>query len=141
MFHWLRSLLGFEPIIQPSRPDSLTPKARPEISLEMKGWPEGPQLHKHQRLHEPDGWAHSNWVWRSNGYIDRVGSLHPKLDKAECRHCLGVLKCCSCGKIMRPSTKARDMKAQLARNCPECADDLLWITCEARTYHFVAEEE
>ena len=129
MFRWLTSLLGFETVKQPFQPGSTTLKAaRPEISLEMKDWPEGSQFRKHKRFHEPDAWAHSNWAWRSNGYIDHLGSLHPKPDKAECRNCLGVLQCPSCEKIIRPSTKAKDMKVQLAQNC---AHELLWITCEA----------
>ena len=139
MFGWLHSLLGFEPVKLPPR-DSPRSNVPFESSLDKKNWPEGPQLRKHIRFCEPDGWAHSNWAWRSNGYIDHPGSLHPKLDKAECRRCLGVLECGACGKIIRPCTKSADMNAQLARKCPECSSELLHVTCEARTHHFVIEE-
>jgi hypothetical protein len=141
MFGWLTLLLGFEPTKGPPRLDSPTPKTRFESSLEMKLWPEGSQLRKHIRFREPDGWAHSNWAWRSNRYIDHPGSLHPKIDKAESHRCLGVLKCEACGNIVRPSTKTADMSSQLARNCLECAGRLLEVMCEARTYHFVTEED
>jgi hypothetical protein len=140
MFGWLGSLLGFEPIKPPPPLDSPRSNVYFESSLDKKDWPEGSQLRKHIQFFEPDGWAHSNWAWRSNGYIDHSGSLHPKLDKAECRQCLGVLKCGACGKIIRPCTKSADMNAQLARKCLECSGELLRITCEARTHHFVVEE-
>jgi hypothetical protein len=32
------------------------------------------------------------------------------------------------------------MNAQLKRNCPSCSNQLLRIKCEARTYHYVIEE-
>src|SRR5882762_8804952 len=109
--------------------------SRPTLpnSLDAKNWPEGFQLRKQPRYCEPDGWAHSHWSWRSNRYIDHPGSLHPKPDKAECRCCLGVLKCQSCGEILRPSTKTSDMKAQLDRPCPDsnCGGSFVWVTCQA----------
>jgi len=140
MLHWIAALFGLEPIMDHPPPVSTRPKAGFESSLDNKNWPEGPQVRKEIRSREPDGWVHSNWVWRSNGYIDRPGSLHPKADKAESRHCLGVLKCKTCETIVRPNTKTAGMNAQLACNCPECGSKLLWITCEARTYHFAMEE-
>jgi len=141
MFRWIVSFFGLEPIQPPLPLNSKAPGCpRTENSIEEKNWPEGPQVRKAIRFFEPDGWAHSNWSWRSSGYIDRLGSLYPKVDKAECRHCLGVLVCQTCGKTVRPSTKTADMNAQLARNCPECANELRWITCKARTYRFVIEE-
>lgn len=99
-------------------------------------------MRKEIRLFEPDGWAHSDWSSRSCGYVDHPGSLYPKVNKAECRHCLGVLECQTCGRIVRPSTKAADMKAQIARNCPNlaCCSELSWNTCDAKTYHFAIEE-
>src|ERR1700691_4683845 len=115
MFAWLSSLLGFESIKLPPPQDSPRLHIPIESGLDKKDCPEGPQLRKYIRFCEPDGLAHSNWAWRSNGYIDHPGSLHPKLDKAECRHCLGVLKCSGCGKIIRPCPKSADMNAQLAR--------------------------
>ena len=111
--------------------------------MENKNWPDGPQLRKEIQLFEPDGWAHSEWSWRSCRYVDHSGSLYPKVNKAECCHCLGVLECPTCGMIVRPSTKAADMKAQITRNCPNlvaCGDKLLWITSKARTYCFVLNE-
>ena len=116
---------------------------KPLLSIDATNWPEGPQVRKEIRFHEPDGWAHSNWPWRSSGYVDHPGSLHPKLGKAECRRCLGVLQCRDCGKVMRPSTKTAGMRAQLSHDCPDviCHGALLWISCEARTYHFVVEED
>jgi hypothetical protein len=118
--------------------------SRPTLQngLDAKNWPDGSQMRKHRRYHEPDGWAHSNWSWRSNGHIDHQGSLHPKPNKAECRCCLGIIECEDCGKISRPSTKVADMKAQLDRRCQEsrCGGSLLQVDCEARTYHYVIEE-
>ena len=107
----------------------------------MKLWPEGSQLRKHLQFQEPDGWAHSNWAWRSNGYIDHPGGLLLKVNKAECHRCLGVLKCDACGNIIRSSTKTADMNSQLAQDCLEWAGKLLDVVCEALTYHFVTEED
>ena len=143
MFRWITGFFGLEPIQHPTSTDS--PVSRPffEFTLEEKNWPEGSQIRRRLRSHEPDGWAHSNWSWRSNGYIDHPGSLHPKPGKAECRHCLGVLKCQGCGKILRPCTKSADMRAQLDRPCSDstCGDVLIWVTCEARSYRFVINED
>jgi len=82
-------------------------------------------------------------TWRSTRYVDHPGSLHPKANKAECCRCLGVLQCQNCGKTICPSTKTADMKAQMLRNCPDamCCSALVWISCEAQTYHFVVEED
>jgi hypothetical protein len=137
MLRWITSLFGSQP--HPQASEAL--HTHFEGSLDQKNWPDGPQLRKKVRYCEPDGWAHSNWVWRSNGYVDHPGSLHPKIDKAECRHCLGVFQCSTCDKLVRPNTKTKDMAAQLARDCPECTGKLQWITCNARTYHFVIEED
>lgn len=141
MFGWLLSFLGLESVNPLSLPDPPKVKIPFESSLEKKDWPEGPQLRKHIRFFEPDGWAHSHWAWRSNGYIDHPGSLHPKLDKAECRNCLGVLECGACGKVLRPCTKTADMNTQLVHKCPQCSGELVQITCKARTHHFVIEED
>ena len=141
MFGWLLSFLGLESINPPSLPDPPKVKIPFESSLEKKDWPEGPQLHKQICFFEPDGWAHSHWAWRSNGYIDHPGSLHPKLDKAECRNCLGVLECGACGKVLWPCTKTADMNTQLVHKCPQCSGELVQITCKARTHHFVIEED
>ena len=141
MFRWIAGFFGLEPIKNPTPLDSsISPSF--EYTVEQTSWPEGPQLRKRLRFHEPDGWAHSNWSWRSNGYIDHPGSLHPKQDKAECRYCLGALECQGCGKILRPCTKSADMRAQLDRPCPDstCGDVLLWVKCEARSYRFAADE-
>jgi hypothetical protein len=142
MFHWILALFGLEPT--KNSPLDPTP-SRPAFSnsLDAKNWPEGSQLRKQLRYHEPDGWAHCHWSWRSNGYIDHPGSLHPKPDKAECRCCLGVLKCQVCGKILRPSTKTSDMKAQLDRPCPDfnCSGSFVWVTCQAKSFHFVVVED
>jgi hypothetical protein len=138
MLRWITSLFGLQPCPPPQESERL--HTHFEGSLDQTNWPDGPQLRKKVRYHEPDGWSHSNWVWHSNGYVDRPGSLHPKIDKAECRHCLGVLQCSACDKIVRPNTKTKDMISQLARNCPECTGKLQCIPCEARTYHFVVEE-
>ena len=135
MLRWITSLF----VLQPHPPQELYTNF--EGSLDQTNWPDGSQLRKRVRYHEPDGWSHSNWVWRSNGYVDRPGSLHPKIDKAECRHCLGVLRCSVCDKIIRPHTKTKDMISQIARGCPECAGELQHIPCEARTFHFVVEED
>lgn len=137
MFRWLAGLFGLEYI---KTPPPNPPTLRTRLQGSLQDWPEGSQIRKQKRFHEPDGWAHCSWSWRSNGYIDYPGSLYPKVGKAECRNCLGVLKCCACEKLVRPSTKTADMNAQLNRGCPECADRLLWIKCNARTYHFVIEE-
>ena len=156
MFGWVASLFGFQPIkfarsealqtrslqpIKSARPEAL--QTRSPHSLDQKNWPEGPQPRQHLLHHEPDGWAHSNWSWRSSGYVDCIESLHPRLGKAESRYCLGVLKCQGCGEIIRSSTKTKDMRAQLVRGCPDaaCAGNLESITCEARTLHFVTEED
>jgi hypothetical protein len=141
MFRWIAGFFGLEPIKNPIPLDStISPSF--EYTVEQTSWPEGSQLRKRLRFHEPDGWAHSNWSWRSNGYIDHPGSLHPRQDKAECRHCLGALKCQGCGKILRPCTKSADMRAQLDRPCPDltCGDVLQWFKCEARSYRFAADE-
>ena len=149
MFSWVASFFGFQSVKAPLPQESKgsnTSRALylgSTISLGQMGWPEGPQRRQHIRYHEPDGWAHSNWSWHSSGYVDRSESLHPKLGKAETRHCLGVLKCRGCGNLIRPSTKTKDMRAQLERDCPNltCAEKLELITCEARTLHLVTEED
>jgi hypothetical protein len=147
MFAWLAAFFkfGLEPIKEIALPNLDLPPSQTQFKniMENKNWPDGPQLRKEMRLFEPDGWAHSDWSWRSCGYVDHPGSLYPKVNKAECRHCLGVLECQTCGRFVRPSTKAADMKAQIARNCPNftCCGELSWNTCDARTYHFAVEEQ
>lgn len=149
MFCWVVSLFGFKSIRPPLPLDSEAPNTVKALhtcspgTLDQKDWPEGPQRCQYIQYHEPDGWAHSHWSWCSNGYVDCSESLHPKLAKAESRHCLGVLKCHRCGKVIQPSTKMKDMRAQLDCGCLDsaCADELESITCKARTLHFVTEED
>jgi hypothetical protein len=140
MLRWIALFFGLDPIKPSPSLNSGNLGNQTESSIKKKDWPEGPQVRKEIRFFESNGWVHSNWSWRSNGYIDHPGSLHPKVDKAECCHCLEVLICQTCEKTVWPSTKTADMNAQLARHCPECTDELRWITCNARTYHFVIEE-
>jgi len=115
-------------------------KSRDEIGSYEKRWPDGPQTRKEVRSCEPAGWAHSDWAWRSIGYVDRLGSVHPRLNKAECRCCLGVLRCQGCGTLVRPNTKVAEMQVQLAENCA-CGNVLQRVACEARTYRFVIKED
>ena len=140
MLRWIAALFGFETSAAAA---SGVLRTSPPLCLDETNWPEGPQVRREIRFHEPDGWGHSNWAWRSTGYVDHPGSLHPKVNKAECRHCLGALQCQNCGKAIRPSTNTADMKAQMLRTCPDatCHGALVWISCEARMYHFVVEED
>jgi hypothetical protein len=142
MLRWIAALFGFEPIRYPGSPSSTAPKDPQDISVD-KMWPEGSQARKEVRFSEPAGWDHTNWPWRSIGLVNRLGSLHPQVDRAECRCCLGVLKCRGCGKLVRPNTKSAEMNAQLARGCPgpACGDTLQRIPCESRIYRFVSKED
>jgi hypothetical protein len=112
-------------------------------SLDAQNWPEGNQICKviHNQL--PENWGHSEWSWQLNGYLEKSGSVGPKLNKAECCRCLGVLQCQGCEQLVRPNTKTDDMKAQLAKGClsDECGRPLLQIPCKARCYSFVVEED
>jgi hypothetical protein len=143
MLRWIAALFGFEPIRYPASPDSTAPKDPLETSVDKLKWPEGPQAREEVQLFEPAGWDHTNWAWRSIGFVSHLGSLHPQVSRAECRYCLGVLKCGGCGAFVRPKTKSAEMNAQLARGCPRpaCGDMLQWMQCEARIYLSVFKED
>lgn len=141
MLRWIAALFGFE---YPTSQDSTTvPKDPCEISVEKLKWPQGPQIRKEVRRSEPAGWDDTNWAWRSMGLVKHVGSLHPQVDHAECRFCLGVLECQGCGMLVRPKTKSGKMNAQLMQGCPDatCRDVLERIHCEARMYRSVEVED
>lgn len=142
MLRWIASFFGLEPIKNPGLQDPTASQTSSESRFDLTAWPEGPQVRRHIRYSEPAGWAHSNWAWRSSGHIEHTGSLHPLPDKAEYRFCLGALECRGCGKVVRPKTKTAEMKAQVQQGCPNatCNAVLQWVTCEARTYHFVIWE-
>jgi len=134
MFRWIvASLFGLEPIRHPNPQGSTTSPSCLESELDQSLWPEGLQVRKERRSSEPAGWKHTNWSWQSNGNVSHPGSLHPKLGKAESCHCLGVLQCQGCERVVRPNTKVSEMKAQLEQGCPDadCRDILRRITCEA----------
>ena len=116
-------------------------QAHSENGVDEMSWPEGPHTRKEVRFCEPAGWEHSNWSWRSNGYVSFPGSLHPE-DKAESRKCLGALKCTACGRLVRPCTGAAALHAQSVGSCPDtsCNGALRQIACDARTYRYVMEE-
>jgi hypothetical protein len=142
MLRWIAALFGFEPIRYPASLDSTAPTDPLETSVDKLKWPEGPQTRKEVKDSAPAGWDHTNWAWRSIGFLNHLGSLHPEASRAECRFCLGVLKCRGCGTFVRPKTKSAEMNAQLARGCPRpaCGDTLQWMECEARIYISVFEE-
>ena len=141
LVRWAIARLGLEPAKQPL-PNSAISMNLNTVLLGDTSWPEGHQTRREVRFREREGWAQSNWAWRSIGNVDRSGSIYPRPDKAESRCCLGVLRCKGCGKLVRPQTKTANMKAQLLRTCPGggCRDVLEWMTCSARTLHFVIEE-
>jgi hypothetical protein len=140
---WIAARLGLEPIRQQPVPNNVALTSCDAVNIDSTLWPEGHQLQREVRLSEQTGWAQSNWAWRSVGHVNYPGSIHPKPDKAESCFCLGVLRCQSCGKLVRPQTKTAEIKAQILRNCPGqgCGDGLEWITCHARTLHFAVEED
>jgi hypothetical protein len=142
LIRWISARLGLEPIKRQVDCKSVTSE-RSDINFDNMAWPEGLHIRKEVRFNEPAGWAHTSWAWRSTGYVDRPGSLYPKYNKAESRYCLGVLRCQVCGLLVRPRTKTAEMKSQLANNCPVvgCGNALQQITCGARIYHFVMEED
>ena len=137
MLRWFATLLGLEPVNNP--PQDTMSRNR---ELDPQRWPDGPQIRKVVQNQQPEHWGHSEWSWHSNGYLARPGSVGPKLDKAECRRCLGVLQCQACEGLVRPNTGTNDMRAQLARGCSNigCGRALVQIPCKARTCSFVWEE-
>jgi hypothetical protein len=139
MLRWIVAYFGLDPIEPPVPQESATSKHRDDIESDEMRWPDGPQIRKEVRSCEPAGWAHSDWAWRSNGHVDHLGSVHPKLNKAERRSCLGVLRCEGCGTLVRPSTKGVGLQAQLEENCT-CGSVRQRVACEARTYRFVVKE-
>ena len=143
MLLWIATLFGFEPTRQPASLDSTAPKDPRKMSVNNLKWAEGPQVRKEIRFSEPAGWDHTNWAWHSIGYINRPGSRHPQVDRAECRLCLGVLKCRDCKILVRPNTKSRGMIAQLMGGCLDaaCHGVLERMHCEARIYRFVEVED
>jgi hypothetical protein len=140
LVRWAIARLGLEPVKQPLSNPAISNLNT--ILFSDTSWPEGHQIRREVRFCERAGWAQSNWAWRSIGNVDHSGSIYPRPDKAESRCCLGVLRCKGCGKLVRPRTKTADMKAQLLRNCSNggCGGVLEWVTCSARTLHFVIEE-
>jgi len=115
-------------------------------SMDQLHWPEGHQIRQEIRSREPPGWNSSKWSWRSIGNVNHIGSLYPKADKAECRCCLGVLQCETCGALVRPLTGVSDLKGQLALGCPDikhptCGNTLKWINCDARTLNYGVEQD
>ena len=143
MLRWVAAFLGFEPIKNPCPQDTTASQTNYKSDSGRTDWPEGPQVRKHVRYSEPNGWAHSDWSWRSKGKVEYPGSIHPDLDKAEYRLCLGALECQGCGMVVRPKTSTGGMKAQLEETCPDgnCDGIFRWVTCNARTYHFAIKED
>ena len=151
MIRWISSLFGLAPDFRLAPTSTKQPASynrwseTPSNKEDKFDWPEGLQIRKEVRGEEPDNWTHCEWVWHSTGYIRHEGSLYPKLNKAECRHCLGVLKCGACGLLVRPHTKVEHRKAQLASDCPDpkcnATGSFAWLTCEAHTYRFAVEED
>jgi hypothetical protein len=143
MLRWVAAFFGFKPIKNPGPQDLTSSQTNYESNAGRMAWPEGLLVRKHIRCSEPTGWAHSDWSWRSKGKVEYPGSIHPDRDKAEYRLCLGALECQGCRMIVRPKTSTGAMKAQLEDNCPgdNCDGVLRWVTCKARTYHFVIKED
>jgi len=99
---WITAHLGLEPIRQQPVPNNVASTSCDAVNIDSTLWPEGHQLRREVRSTAQTGWAQSNWAWCSVGHVNYPGSIHPKPDRAESCFCLGVLRCQSCGKLVRP---------------------------------------
>ena len=93
-------------------------------------WPNGEQ---HRELQKGDpqekAFKQSKWVWVSTGNAVFKGSF------AEKRRCLGVLKCSTCERLVRPKTKGLPYQKGVACTMSHCPGILQHISCTAVSYH------
>lgn len=140
MFHWFAAFLGLATINDPPQDPAMLKSQK--VSLDAQNWPEGHHTHKAIHNQLPHNFGHSEWAWRLNGYLEKPESIGSKMNKAERRHCLGVLQCQDCEQLVRPNTKTDDMRAQVVKGClDECGGELVQITCEVWCYLWVVEED
>ncbi len=104
--------------------------------LDADNWPNGTVVRERKGVDDAT-WNQSKWAWRSRGYYTHQGV------RAECRVCLGVLRCIQCRYLVRPRTQKAAREDQLEGRCPnrQCTgvSTLQEISCEALSYFYTKE--
>ena len=84
-----------------------------------------------EHLGRDPAWCRTKWVWRSKGRTSYKGD-----DRAEKRTCVGVLKCLSCGQLVRSKTQKDAWLGQTKGPCPNrhcLCSNLTLVSCTAFT--------
>ncbi|KAF9555016.1 hypothetical protein CPC08DRAFT_766248 [Agrocybe pediades] len=117
---------------EPSPMDSDSTASNGDTDSDEFDWPQGDHVREVLAGTESRTWNQMKWQFRSHGTANYRG-----IAGVEVCVCLGLLRCGSCSRPLRPKTDPNARRNQLDSGCALCGKRAMYQeTCNARTYNW-----